>query len=531
MSHFDELTYLRYLEKRLAPGRAQEVSRHVEQCRQCRKIINSLESETLLIREALIELDEPLPSRLAPARADNLSWAAIFVIVMAAAGLYTLWSGIFVPWWERLESVGVSSETFFAMALVRGVLWEGWSSMGQELMRGIALLVSVVAVFSFVRWSLRFMRASTPTLIGLVGLMVLPSVARAVVYESDEELYVLEEGRVLADDLIVTGRSARIEGTVDGDLVFFGQSVVVSGHVTGDVIAFCQRVRIEGSVGGSVRSGSETLEIRGRVERNVTSGGDTLELHEGAYVAGSFIAGGTRVIISGSTGRGALVGANNSTIDGTVGGNIIVAAENLTLDSSAVIEGDAKYYGVNEPEVSPDATLATPLEVELHEEVPGYASGGTYIKGALKWAAAFIFGLVSMLLLPAPYRKVVQTTSRYGISIAVGAVAFLVIPIVAAIVCATLVGLPVGLTALLLYLVALYAAQVFVGSWIGKEVLGTPANQSQALGQMALGLLFIHIVGHIPYVGALTSLVILVWGFGALLLTVYRKAAPATESI
>jgi cytoskeletal protein CcmA (bactofilin family) len=528
MSHFEELTYLRYLEKRLDPLRSDEMSRHVEECRECQRLLASLDIETRLIREALIEVDEPLPARLAPAQADNLSWAAIFVIVMATAGLYTLWNGIFLPWWERLESVGLSSETFLAMALVRGVLWEGWSSMGQELMRGIVFFVSLVAVFSFVRWSLRFMRASTPNFIGLAALLVLPSVARAVVYESDKDLYVLAEDRIIEDDLIVTGRSARIEGTLDGDLVFFGQSVIVTGRVTGDVIAFCQRVRIEGQVGGSVRSGSETLEILGRVERNVTSGGDTIELDKGAHVGGSFIAGGGQVIIDGSTGRGVLVGADSNTINGVVGGNMKVAAENLTVGSSAEIRGGAQYYGVNEPEVSPDATLATPLELKLHEEVPEYASVGTYVKGALKWAAAFVFGLVAMLVLPAPYRRVVQTTSQYGSSIAIGAAAFVVVPVVAALVCATLVGLPIGLAALFLYVVALYAAQVFVGSWIGSEVLGMPANKSQALGQMALGLLFIHIVGHIPYVGTLTSLVILFWGLGALLLAVYRQTVPVT---
>ncbi len=530
MSHFDELTYLRYVERRLAPSRSEEVGRHIEQCRECRKILASLDSETTLIREALIEVDEPLPARLAPARADNLSWVAIVVIVMATAGLYTLWNGIFLPWWERLESVGVSSETFFAMALVRGVLWEGWSSMGQELMRGIALLVSVVAVFSFVRWSLRSLRASTPTLIGLAGLLLLPSAARAVVHESNKDLYVLAEGRVLEDDLIVSARSARIEGTLDGDLVFFGKSVVVTGQVTGDVIAFCQSVRIEGRVDGSIRSGSETLEILGQVGRNVTSGGDTIELHEGAHVAGSLIAGGSRVIIGGTTGRGILVGANSNTINGIVGGSAIVAAENFTVGSSAEIQGDAKYYGANEPEISPDAKLATPLEVKLQEDVPDYASGGTYVKGALKWAAAFVFGLVVMLVLPAPFRKVVQTSSQYGISMVIGALAFVVVPIMAALVCATLVGLPVGLAALLLYVVALYAAQVFVGSWIGSEVLGTPANKSQALVQMALGLLFVHVVGYIPYVGLLVSIVVLLWGLGALLLTVYRQAAPASRA-
>jgi hypothetical protein len=144
----------------------------------------------------------------------------------------------------------------------------------------------------------------------------------------------------------------------------------------------------------------------------------------------------------------------------------------------------------------------------------------------LKWAAAFVFGLVIFLVSPHPFRQVVDSSARYGMAMLVGAVALIAVPTVAAIVCLTLVGLPIGLTALLLYIVSIYAAQVFVGAWLGREILGSATTQGQALSQLALGLAIIHIAGYIPYLGSLIQLIIAAWGLGALVLAATRRLTP-----
>jgi hypothetical protein len=144
----------------------------------------------------------------------------------------------------------------------------------------------------------------------------------------------------------------------------------------------------------------------------------------------------------------------------------------------------------------------------------------------LKWAAAFVFGLVIFLVSPHPFRRIVDSSARYGMAMLVGAVALIAVPTVAAIVCLTLVGLPIGLTALLLYIVSIYAAQVFVGAWLGKEILGSATTQGQALSQLALGLAILHIAGYIPYLGSLIQLIIAAWGLGALVLAATRRLTP-----
>jgi hypothetical protein len=262
----------------------------------------------------------------------------------------------------------------------------------------------------------------------------------------------------------------------------------------------------------------------------VTSGGETIDLRPGAVVEGSMMLGAQRVNLDGHMGRDLMIGAEVNELNGTIGGGALIAGRRLIIGPGAEIQGEAKFHGAEEPEVSSEAKLASPLVVEIHEETPEYAKSETYVGAFLKWAAAFVFGLVGVLVMPGPYQKVVNTSARTGLSILIGLVASVVIPFVAIMICATLVGLPVGLTAIFVFVPALYAAQVFVGSWLGKEILGAASTQAQALGQLALGLAIIHAFQYVPYVGWLATMIIIFWGFGALVLAVTQRPRPAPAS-
>jgi hypothetical protein len=102
---------------------------------------------------------------------------------------------------------------------------------------------------------------------------------------------------------------------------------------------------------------------------------------------------------------------------------------------------------------------------------------------------------------------------------------------VSLIVCATLVGIPLGLASLFVFAAGAYGGQIFVGSWLGREILGQATTQGQALGQLALGLGFIYLVGELPYVGALVSWVVVFWGLGALVLTLFDRSRPASATV
>ncbi len=530
MRHYEELEVLRYLDGETPAFRAAEIEAHLDDCRPCRDLLSALEQETVALREALQEADERLPARFRSAVPEDLSWVFLAVLGLAATGLYTLWSWFLLPWWGRLQSVGVDHETLLTVLLFKAVLWEGWSTMGQNLIQGAAMILSTLAIVSLARWSWR--RAKPLSAMIALALWVLaPGAAQAAVIEYDVGNYVLSQDRTIENDLIVSAETVRIEGTIDGDLIAVAQTVTVTGHIKGDILAFCQSLHIDGQVDGSVRSGSEFLVLNGRVGRNVTSGAENVELTSDAVVKGSLTLGAARVNLDGRTGRDIMVAARTSTVNARIGGSALWAGRRLSIGPATEIHGEANYYGAEEPEVAPEAKFASPLQIEIIERTPEYAKPKTYVKRVLKWAAAFIFGLVPLLLMPRAYDVVVQRTVRYGISILIGAAALVVVPVVSLITCATLVGIPVGLASLFLFAAGAYGGQVFVGSWLGREILGQPTSRGQALGQLALGLGFIHVVVELPYVGMLVSWCVVFWGLGALVLTLIDRSQPASSAV
>ena len=89
----------------------------------------------------------------------------------------------------------------------------------------------------------------------------------------------------------------------------------------------------------------------------------------------------------------------------------------------------------------------------------------------------------------------------------------------------TFVGLFIGLSTFVLWLIALYAAQTVVGAVIGQWIMGVTTDLWGRIGRMAVGVLIIRVVTLVPHGGWL-KLIVLLWGMGAISLALYRKYAP-----
>jgi hypothetical protein len=149
----------------------------------------------------------------------------------------------------------------------------------------------------------------------------------------------------------------------------------------------------------------------------------------------------------------------------------------------------------------------------------------------LFWGASFLFGLLLLFLFPAFFARAVSTANKAGVSIGLGILLLFATPIVAFIACITIVGLGVGIATLLTYVIAVYAAQIFVASWLGEKMLGIGSGIGPAIGRLAIGLAVLRVLRMVPYAGPIIGLLIMVWGLGALALAIHRsmraEATPA----
>jgi len=529
MSHFDEMTCLLYLEGQLERPRALELAAHAEVCMDCRALLRALERESRLLERTLVEEDESVPARLlAPPARGATPWAWIVSFGLAAAGAYTLWTSIVEPWRQQLSQAGLGETNLLTMLFFGGVLWKGWGAMASTVEY---LAMTTLGILAFVLLRRRWRRwTAIAVVMGAVAvaLALPPAAGAAEVHHT--QVYTLARDEVVKNDLIVSAETTRIDGTVEGDLIFFGRSVTVNGHVTGDVIGFGQFVRINGPVDGNVRVFSSMLSVSSTIGKNVSAFVQHMEFDSRSQAGGSMMLFVNDATLEGRVGRDLQGMIHRVSLNGFVGGNLRMRAETLNIGPAAEIAGKARYRGPRQPNVSPQAKFASPLEVQIAHRRPSYLSPRYYWHQALGWGAAFVFGLTLLLLVPGIFAEVVRSARRYGPSFGFGALVLCGTPILAVIACVTIVGLAVGIGTLLLWLVALYSARVFVGAWLGEILLGPPAGTGAMIGRLAAGLLVLRLLCMVPYVGGLVKLAVGIWGLGALALTLYdrsRKQAPA----
>ncbi len=530
--HFDEITCMLYLDGQLEGARADELAAHAEACGECRALLVALESESRLLEHAMLEEEEAVPARLlGPAAAEQVTpWTWIAAMGMAAAGVYYLFAEWVNPWTDQFSQAGFGQGTFMTMLLFGGAFWEGWREMLQ-LIETVAAISLIGGTAYLLRHRLRRIHITHAAMLASLGaLLAMPQPAGAAELRRSETGVSVKSGETIKNDLIVITRIGNIDGTVEGDLIFCGQSLTVRGHVTGDVISFGQRTAIKGQVDGNVRSFAEGLEITGKVGKNVITFVKTLDLGRESVVGGSLTTFVANASLDGRVGRDLLMYVDALQLNGPVGGGALIKGRTLTVGPDAEMAGKAKFIGRKPPQVDGAAKLASPIEFEKAEEKSDYTSPRYYWHQALKLGAGFVFGMIWILLTPQFHTEVQRSAKRYGPALGVGLLTLVATPIIGAIVCITLVGLSAGISALLFYGMAVYAAHVIVASWIGNLMLGEGSGAGAALGRLALGLLVIRAVDHIPYVGGfLFWLAVLSLGLGALVLAIAGrlKATPA----
>jgi hypothetical protein len=91
----------------------------------------------------------------------------------------------------------------------------------------------------------------------------------------------------------------------------------------------------------------------------------------------------------------------------------------------------------------------------------------------------------------------------------------------------------VGLIALVLYGIALYVAQIPVGLFIGRWIIGrfrVVEGKAIMVGALAIGLAILKLLSLIPYFGFVVGVAVVIFGLGAVVAAERKRRAEAREA-
>jgi hypothetical protein len=525
--HLSEVTLLMYVERQLDRESAQEVSLHTQTCTPCMNLMRALDRESRLLTRAMLEQDEPLPARLAnfqfmAKRSMRWIWGVIFGL--AVMGVYALYTGYIEPMEYQFEQAGFGGTNLLNLLIFQGAFWKGWQSMF-TLFQAIALAVLLgLVVFAFRKYIKR--GSALAMMFASLGLVcALTSTASATEFRKGDNVEV-QKSETIHGDIFLSGQTLRVEGTVDGDVFAFGQQVNVSGHIMGDLICFSQSARVSGKIDGNIRSFTNNIVISGQVGRNMTGFNEVFTLDSDGSIGHSLTMFSQTVTLDGKVGQDFLGFFQQATLSGFIGGSVQAKGASMNITGSAQIDGPASFEGDKPASVSSEAKLASPLEFKKIEHRRG-ERGASYYVWRVIWSAAYIlFGLVLFSVLPKFSHDVVDAAENIGASFGLGVLVLPGVFIAACIACVLIVGMFVGISTLLLWLLALLSAEIVVGSIIGRWIMGRTSELWPMVGRMAVGVILLTIVTHIPWVGGWARVAVLLWGMGAIALGLYRRLQP-----
>jgi hypothetical protein len=256
----------------------------------------------------------------------------------------------------------------------------------------------------------------------------------------------------------------------------------------------------------------------------VITGGATVA--EGETVEDVFVVNGP-VRIAGTVDGDVFVVSGDTEISGEVTGDVTVIAEPAVIDSGARIGGDLRY-GDEKPEIASGAQIDGEISDEGWSDLrpDGWVGWAGW---AVFWFAlalsSLALGLLLLLIAPraadAAYRQ--ARDGAWG-SVAAGLAIFILLPILAVLALATLVGLPLGI-AVLLALLPLGAIAHVTTLWVvGRALVKPPRGRVVAF---LTGWAIFSAIALIPFIGILAWLAAIVFGLGVLGLALWRARSPA----
>ena len=312
--------------------------------------------------------------------------------------------------------------------------------------------------------------------------------------------------------------------------------LIIEKELGGSLFAAGNNIRVTSSVDGLTFVAGNGIKLSNKHDYIFAAGND-IELDKvetkDAYISGNSIriidskvrdiyVAGSKITVNSEIERDAYFAADKVYINSKIGGDVTVASSNIELGENAEIVGKLKY-----PKgVELKKTSTTKInEVETYEDADVKVSTKDFIIGLfLTYIYSFLAtALLSMFMLFickhtfAEVKKMKKDASIL-LTMLIGLVGLIVIPIAAILFMLTLVGIPVSVIGLCFYALLLCLSVVPSVYFFGNWLLGKAIKNDYLM--MLVALLIFYVVRLIPFLGGLVEFVALLFGFGCYLVVI-----------
>lgn len=324
-----------------------------------------------------------------------------------------------------------------------------------------------------------------------------------------------------------TGKNITIAGTVKGDVFCAGQSIEITGTVEGDVLCAGQTVRVSGVVEGDIRIAGQNVTITGDVRGNATAMGQAVTFEDTAKIGKDLTLAGQTSRLAGTVGRDAVVTGETTAVAGKIGRHLDVYGNDIALKAESRVQGAFTYTSEHTAVVDQGAVVSgETLKKQPAKNEKQNESWTSRMTGPFNWLVAmFVIGGTFLLIAPRTLKETSLSMRKDGFAAAgIGLAGLILTPIAIVLLMISLIGIPLGVGLLFLWITAIICSFAFsaysLGAWLLAKLPWL--EKGRDLAALILGTLLLVLLLNIPFVWFWVGLIALVWGLGGLYMAVWR---------
>jgi len=249
---------------------------------------------------------------------------------------------------------------------------------------------------------------------------------------------------------------------------------VLYGDVDGNVRMGCSSAEIHGHVGGNLSVDACCIELAGPVDGDAELKAETITILPGCLITGNLK---------------------------------YTSAKGIDIPEGAQVGGEISWAKPEAKAEAPRRKGLQPFRMFLHlTMMVGQMAIGLILIGLSRKHVAF----TANTLTGHPWK-----------SLALGFVVWICVPIAALILMVTIIGLPLAILVIFLYLIAWYLSAVLVGLTLGGKIVGAfkKDRAGPMVGGLILGLVVLRALSLIPGLGLFIQFLVILFGMGALILS------------
>ncbi|MFA6391997.1 MAG: polymer-forming cytoskeletal protein [Patescibacteria group bacterium] len=363
---------------------------------------------------------------------------------------------------------------------------------------------------------------------------------------TQKDIYIGSD-QTINDNFVGFGENIEINGPVNGDIIVAGTTITINSVVQGDVIAAGNTINIKGEVMGNVRVAGSTVNLDAVIGKNTNVLAQSFSTSPTNSIGWSLVYGAETMNLKGTVGGHVDGGASTSYIAAKIGGNANIYTNdengNITLTEKANIAGNLSYSSINKPNVSDLAVVGG--EIIQKESIIEPINKSDFFKLAGITGAffkitsifgLFIVGLIIISMLKKGSVRVIDYMQTEPLkSFGWGIVLVITVPIACFILLFTVIGIPLSIIVMVIYMILLYVSKIFVGLFIGRWALLNIKGKKKKdksfslLLAMIIGVTFVYVITSIPIIGWFINILTAIWAFGAIIETKKQYLAESNK--